>query len=247
MDDILGQVIMTDELAHLFGSLLKRAETYTVQKGDTFDKIVKVHPTAVKNNLILQELLAANPGVEPSKLQIGQSIVIPVGDALSEIRRSREAPRSSSSDKLEAQIDAAFASAASSNGVSEAILRGIAMVESRGDVCAESGSGAQGLMQLMPQIQRAYGVTDPFDPVSSIWGAAAHLNAMMRAAADLLKYTPNSDVEKVALTMYNFGEAAYRNVVRSGGSLPRESVEYAEKVRAAAGSRPQYTCNQTLV
>jgi hypothetical protein len=99
----------------------------------------------------------------------------------------------------------------------------------------------------MPQIQRLYGVVDPTDPVSSIWGAAAHLGHMMKVAADLLKYRPGEDVEKVALTMYNLGETAYRKLIRSGGTLPKESAEYADKVRAAAGATMQYTCNRKVV
>lgn len=238
---------MPDELLRIFESFIKKADSYTVRKGDTFDKIVKNHPLATKEKLLVQELLAANPGVDPNKIQIGQSVMIPTGYALTEIRRQREAPRSVPSDRLKNQIDEAFTSAASSYGVSEDILRGISMVESNGNVCAVSGAGAQGLMQLMPQVQRAYGVTDPFDPVSSIWGAAAHLGAMMRAATEITKYKPDADVEKVALTMYNLGESAYRNAIRTGHPLPRESSEYADKVRAAAGARPQYTCNRNLV
>ena len=238
---------MDDEFLHIFEAILKKAETYTIQKGDTFDKIVKKHPSATRDKLLVQELLDANPGITPTKIQIGQTVVIPTGDTLMEIRRHREAPRAVPADRLQGQIDEAFASAAASHGVSEATLRGMAMVESGGDVCATSGAGAQGLMQLMPQIQRAYGVTDPFDPISSIWGAAAHLGAMMQSAAEISKYIAGADVEKVALTMYNLGETAYRNTIRAGGKLPRESAEYADKVRAAAGAKPKYTCNRNLV
>lgn len=238
---------MADELATIFNALLKKAEVYSIQKEDTFDKIVKKHPSAVRDKLMVHELMDANPGIDPARLQIGQSVIIPSGDTLSEIRRRREAPRATTAHGLQQQIDEAFSAAASAHGVPEAILRGMAMVESGGDVCAQSGAGAQGLMQLMPHIQRMYGVTDPFDPVSSIWGAAAHLNAMMRAASDVLKYRPDSDVEKVALTMYNLGESAYRKILRSGGQLPREAAEYADKVRAASGARPTYTCNRNVV
>lgn len=237
---------MSDEIEHIFDSILKQAEVYSVQKGDTLEKIVKNHPVAMKNGLLVGELADANPGLNPTQLQIGQKIVIPTGKSLQDIRKSREAP-SAGPGALTAQIDKAFAEAAATHGVSEATLRGMAMVESNGNVCAQSGAGAQGLMQLMPVVQKIYGVSNPFDPISSIWGAAAHLANMMKSAKQLVKYMPQADVEKVALTMYNMGEAAYRGAVRSGRPLPKEASEYANKVRAAAGSRPTYKCNRDLV
>jgi membrane-bound lytic murein transglycosylase MltF len=103
-------------------------------------------------------------------------------------------------------------------------------------------------MQLMPQIARHYGVNDASDPISSIWGAAAHLAHMIEVATELLKYTRDYNIEKVALTMYNLGETAYREAVRGKREMPRESLEYPDKVMAAAGSRLKYHCNnQNLV
>lgn len=238
---------MLNDIFRSLDAFMKKAEVYTVQKGDTYEKISKNHPMAVKNNVLVKEIEQANPGVSPARLQIGQTIVIPVGDMLSDIRSKNEAPRSSAQDNLVSQIDQAFTAAASANGVSEPVLRGIAMVESGGDICAKSGSGAVGLMQLMPAIQREYGVSDPLDPVSSIWGAARHLSKMMAAAGQILQYYPEGNVEKVALTMYNLGESAYREAIRAGKSIPQESAQYADKVFAALGAKPAYHCNKSLV
>lgn len=47
-------------------------QTYTIQAGDTFYKI------ALKYQISLSSLLAANPGIDPNQLQIGQQIRIPV-------------------------------------------------------------------------------------------------------------------------------------------------------------------------
>jgi membrane-bound lytic murein transglycosylase MltF len=88
-----------------------------------------------------------------------------------------------------------------------------------------------------------YGVSDPFDPISSIWGGAAHFSYMMSRAKKLVKYAPEVDPENIALTMYNMGETAYRAALRSGKALPREAHEYAAKVRAAAGAKLTYHCN----
>ncbi|KAG8624135.1 hypothetical protein KVT40_009111 [Elsinoe batatas] len=44
---------------------------YKIKSGDTFDKIAKAH------KIPLQALLSANPGVNPSTLQVGQTINLP--------------------------------------------------------------------------------------------------------------------------------------------------------------------------
>ena len=45
--------------------------TYTVQEGDTLDEIALEHDTTV------EELLAANPNVEPTELRPGQRLRLP--------------------------------------------------------------------------------------------------------------------------------------------------------------------------
>jgi len=48
--------------------------TYTVKKGDTFIKIAREvygDPSRMK------DIIAANPGIEPRKLKVGQTIVLP--------------------------------------------------------------------------------------------------------------------------------------------------------------------------
>ncbi len=241
---------MTFSIEREFDRFLKLAtsEEYTIKSGDTFQKILKSHPLAQKEGLILQDLLDANKGVDPTKLQIGQKVLIPSGDLLTQIREQRAAPRASLDSSLIEQIDRAFTAAAAAHGVSEDILRGMAAVESGGNVCATSGAGAQGLMQLMPQVAKHYGVNDLNDPISSIWGAAAHLSHMIDVATDLLKYTHDYNIEKVALTMYNLGETAYREALRNKREMPLESLQYPDKVMAAAGSKLKYHCNnQNLV
>lgn len=50
--------------------------TYTVRNGDTMSAI------ALRNNISLDALLAANPGVDPASLPIGTVLVIPVGSVV---------------------------------------------------------------------------------------------------------------------------------------------------------------------
>lgn len=56
------------------------------------------------------------------------------------------------------------------------LLKALILHESGGNPNAVSKAGAQGLGQIMPETQRQLGVTAPFDPVHSIYGAAKYLN-----------------------------------------------------------------------
>lgn len=50
------------------------AKTYSVVKGDSFYRIAKAHGISVS------ALMEANPGIEPTKLRIGQVLRFPVGE-----------------------------------------------------------------------------------------------------------------------------------------------------------------------
>lgn len=64
-------------------------------------------------------------------------------------------------------------------GVPGWLLVRLAWVESRGNVHVhDSSKGAQGLMQLMPSIQRHYGVNDPWNPEQSAAASAKYLRSM---------------------------------------------------------------------
>ena len=116
---------------------------------------------------------------------------------------------------------AQFRAAARRSGVEDAWLRAIAHAESGFDPGARSSKGAQGLMQLMPDVARAYGVADPYSPGQSIDGAARHLRQLMR------RY--NGDLALVAAA-YNAGPGA---VARYRGVPPyAETQAYVDKVQA---------------
>lgn len=86
---------------------------------------------------------------------------------------------------------------ARASGIEPVILASIVTVESRFDPNAVSYAGAEGLGQLMPAIQRAYGVTNPFDPAQNLSGAARHLSVLVT------KY--DEDIE-LAIAAYHAGE-----------------------------------------
>lgn len=79
------------------------------------------------------------------------------------------------------------------------LLREVIRKESGFRPCAVSPAGAQGLMQLMPDTQRTFAVSDPFDPRQNIEAGARFLRQLLdRYGGDL----------KLSLSAYNAGPAA---------------------------------------
>lgn len=74
------------------------------------------------------------------------------------------------------QYDPVFQAAGTEWNVDPLLLRAVAAQESGGRTSAVSSKGAQGLMQITPDTQKYLGVTDPNDPVQSIYGAAKYLS-----------------------------------------------------------------------
>jgi soluble lytic murein transglycosylase-like protein len=119
--------------------------------------------------------------------------------------------------------DGLIAAAAQRNGVDPALLKGLIRAESGFDPSAGSGTGAGGLVQLMPGTAAALGVTDRFDPAQSIEGGAKYLRQQLDAFG--------GDVTK-ALAAYNAGPGA---VQRYGGVPPyAETQAYVQKVQGYA-------------
>ncbi len=68
-----------------------------------------------------------------------------------------------------------FKAAAQEWNLDPNLLKALAAQESGGNPKAVSRKGAQGLMQIIPDTQKYLGITDPNDPVQSIYGAAKYL------------------------------------------------------------------------
>ncbi|MDR7135344.1 hypothetical protein J2X06_002553 [Lysobacter niastensis] len=115
---------------------------------------------------------------------------------------------------------AQFRAAAKATGVDDTWLRAIAHAESGFDAAAVSPKGAIGVMQLMPETSRQYGVTDPFSSDQSIRAGARHLESLMRRYGDNLV---------LVAAAYNAGIGA---VTRYGGVPPyAETQAYVAKVQ----------------
>ena len=112
------------------------------------------------------------------------------------------------------------AEAAQTYRVDAALLHAVIAAESGYNPAAVSRKGAAGLMQLMPETARRYGVKNSFDPAQNIRGGAQYLGYLLQLFGN------NTEL---ALAAYNAGENA---VIRHGYSIPpyRETLGYVPKV-----------------
>ena len=111
---------------------------------------------------------------------------------------------------------------ATEHGVSVKLVRALIQVESAYQERARSRKGAMGLMQLMPETARQYGVSNPYDPLSNIEAGIKHLKGLMERLPLAL-----------ALAAYNAGEAA---VARFHGVPPYpETQAYVGRILRLLG------------
>ena len=103
----------------------------------------------------------------------------------------------------------------------KSLLHAVITAESAYDPAAVSIAGAVGLMQLMPETARRYGVKNRKDPYENIHGGSRYLR-------DLLDMF-NNDMT-LALAAYNAGEGA---VKKYGNKVPpfAETQNYVRKVQ----------------
>ncbi|HXN16362.1 MAG TPA: transglycosylase SLT domain-containing protein [Usitatibacter sp.] len=105
-------------------------------------------------------------------------------------------------------------------GVDKALVHAVISAESGYNPQALSRTGAMGLMQLMPETARRYGVQNMMDPTENIHGGVRYLK-------DLLAMFGGNLV--LAIAAYNAGENA---VIRHGHRIPpyAETKHYVPKV-----------------
>jgi len=127
------------------------------------------------------------------------------------------APGISPTETSQAPYAAIIDQIATEQGIDPRLVHAVIRVESGYNERARSRKGAMGLMQLMPDTARQYGVTDPYDPRANIEAGIKHLKALLqRFPRDL------------ALAAYNAGEAA---VERFRGIPPyRETRDYVKQI-----------------
>lgn len=106
------------------------------------------------------------------------------------------------------------------HGVDPVLVAALIEVESGYDPGAVSESGACGLMQILPETARDYGVDDPLDPSQNVEAGVRHLRRLL----DLY----HGDTA-LALAAYNAGEG---RVAHYGGVPPfPETRDYVRRVQ----------------
>jgi Transglycosylase SLT domain len=107
------------------------------------------------------------------------------------------------------------------HGIDPRLTHAVIEVESGFDPGVVSSRGALGLMQLIPETGRRFGVNNFFDPADNIRGGVQFLRFLID------KFDGNADL---VLAAYNSGE----NRVERLGRVPQipETVDYVRKVRA---------------
>jgi soluble lytic murein transglycosylase-like protein len=118
------------------------------------------------------------------------------------------------------RFEAEVLAAAQAARIEAALLHAVVAVESGYNPQAISPKGAIGLMQLMPDVARQYGVNDPTDAAQNLMGGARYLR-------DLLDQFAND--KSLALAAYNAGANA---VLAYGGRIPPypETARYVPAV-----------------
>jgi soluble lytic murein transglycosylase-like protein len=137
----------------------------------------------------------------------------PVTDTLaSEIRQYNEKDRARYAKPIQ--------DAAKATRLEPALIHAVISAESGYNPYARSRKGAAGLMQLMPETARRYGVTNRLDPAQNISGGARYLRDLIRLF--------NNDIQ-LAVAAYNAGENA---VMRAGMRIPpyQETMTYVPRV-----------------
>ncbi len=112
--------------------------------------------------------------------------------------------------------------AANKYQVDAKLVHAVIQTESAYNSAAQSPKGAVGLMQLMPDTARRFGVSDRNDPDQNVDGGTRYLKHLINM------FNPNLDL---AVAAYNAGENA---VIRYNNSIPPypETQNYVKQVLA---------------
>src|SRR4051812_20566695 len=164
-----------------------------------------VRSMVVHSKPVGEQRVASTP-VEARAIEPGTSFAAP---------QSQTVPASAP-----ANIEEAVARIAAEHSLPAQLIHSVIKVESNYNPYAVSSKGALGMMQLIPETARRFGVKNVFNPVENIQGGAKYLRYLL----DLFDGS-----YPLALAAYNAGEAA---VTRYGGIPPyAETQAYVVLVR----------------
>lgn len=123
------------------------------------------------------------------------------------------------------RIQKAVENAANKHGINKNLILSVIKQESDFNPYSKSWAGAMGLMQLMPENCKDYGVSDPYNIEQNIDAGTRHLKDMIKLYKGNLK---------LGLAAYNAGCGTLSrrgvNSVDKIVRLPKETREYVKKV-----------------
>ena len=133
---------------------------------------------------------------------------------------AKELPKNFNWKANQKKYDPTIRSVARMYKLQPALLHAVITAESSYDPNAISRAGAVGLMQLMPETAKQYGVSNRRNPKQNIFGGSRYLRYLLKLF--------NNDLT-LALAAYNAGEGA---VKRYGYKIPpyKETQNYVNKV-----------------
>ena len=122
--------------------------------------------------------------------------------------------------RLRDRYEEVIESAARAHNVDPALIHAVISAESGYNPYARSRAGAAGLMQLMPETAKRYGVSNRLDPEQNILAGTRYLRTLMNLFDNNLE---------LVLAAYNAGENA---VIRAGHRVPpyAETMNYVPRV-----------------
>jgi hypothetical protein len=129
---------------------------------------------------------------------------------------------------------------ADEGGIDTALVMGIIFAESGFNPEAVSHVGAEGLMQLMPDVQKQFGVTDAFDPEQNIRGGIRTFKTIrdkyipleMKRANVKIDWNSLSEEQKTRLGLYGYNWGA-RGIVSKLGMNKFDNIDdFFAKVNA---------------
>jgi soluble lytic murein transglycosylase-like protein len=196
---------------------LDAAERITLKNG--FD-LVCDHRALVDGRIRLYTEPGSANFVEVDQAEISSVEIVPDAPPIAAAKQAA-APTAEKKDPAltSAALHELIAQAGAGHNLDVDLLASVVLAESGGNARAVSRTGAQGLMQLMPQTAARLGVTDSFRADQNIQGGTAYLDAL------LVQYHDNL---ALALAAYNAGPEA---VEKYHGVPPyRETQNYVARV-----------------
>jgi soluble lytic murein transglycosylase-like protein len=155
---------------------------------------------------------------EPTR-EVAASAAASAGSHQPELLSPQALP--SGPEGMQAGLRTLIDSISKDNGVDPALIDAMIRTESNYNPWAISSKGARGLMQLIPETGRRFGVQDFFDPKQNIEGGVRYVRYLLGMF--------EGNVE-LSLAAYNAGE----NLVARLGRIPPypETRNYVQKIRA---------------